>query len=262
MTPVLIPIINGRELSRACIKSVLAQDVPCEVFVLDNGATDGSGEMLRAWADDRIHYIAARKPSVAASWNFGLKWLFAHGHDAVLVLNNDTLLRPDTVRWLVADGGPFVTAVGTVDKEKIAPHIFFQMNGGTFTKGQEFEIKEYERHYAPPDPAMKRPFPDYSCYLIRRECWDIVGPFDENFLGAFCEDLDHHIRIHKAGMTAMCLELPFYHVGSATINTADEPVRKEISAQAQKNREYFKQKWGVEVGSSEYYQIFGTGSPQ
>jgi len=262
MTPVLIPIINGKELTRNCIKSVLAQDVPCEVFVLDNGATDGSGEMLRAWADDRIHYIAARKPSVAASWNFGLKWLFAQGHAAVLVLNNDTELRPDTVRWLLADGGPFVTAVGAAEKEKIAPQIFGSIKGGVFTKGKEFEIQP-EEYYAPPDPAMKRPFPDYSCYLIRRECWDIVGPFDENFLGAFCEDLDHHIRIHKAGMSAMCLELPFYHVGSATINTADEPLRKDISAQAQKNREYFKKKWGVGVGTSEYYAIFGGhGEPQ
>ena len=238
MTPVLIPIINGRELTRNCIKSVLAQDVPCEVFVLDNGATDGSGEMLRAWADDRIHYIAARKPSVAASWNFGLKWLFAQGHAAVLVLNNDTELRPDTVRWLLADGGPFVTAVGAVEKEKIEPP------------------------YTPPDPSKKRPFPDYSCYLIRRDAWDLVGPFDENFEGAFCEDLDHHIRLHKAGIKAEALELPFYHVGSATINTADADMRTEISTKAQRNRDYFKQKWGVGVGSPQYYALFGHGEPQ
>ncbi len=234
MTPVLIPIINGRELTRSCIKSVLAQDVPCEVIVLDNGATDGSGEMLRAWDDDRITYIAARKPSVAASWNFGLEWLFSHGHDAVLVLNNDTLLRPDTVRWLLADGGDFVTAVGTTEKAKIDPP------------------------YLPPDPTKKRPHPDHSCFLIRKRAWDLVGPFDENFEGAYCEDLDNHIRLHKAGIKAEGLELPFYHVKSATMNIADQALRDEISAKAQRNRDYFQKKWGVGVGTEAYYEIFGA----
>ncbi len=234
MTPVLIPIINGRELTRSCIKSVLAQDVPCEVVVLDNGATDGSGEMLRAWADDRVTYIAARKPSVAASWNFGLKWLFGNGHAAVLTLNNDTELRPDTVRWLLADGADFVTAVGTTEKEKINPP------------------------YLPPDPTKKRPHPDHSCFLIRKRAWDIVGPFDENFEGAYCEDLDNHIRLHKAGIKAEALELPFYHVKSATINTADQALRDEISAKAQRNRDYFQKKWGVGVGTEAYYEIFGA----
>ncbi len=234
MIPVLIPIINGRELTRACIKSVLAQDVPCEVMVLDNGATDGSGEMLRAWDDDRITYIAARKPSVAASWNFGLEWLFSHGHDAVLVLNNDTELRPDTVRWLLADGGDFVTAVGTTEKAKIDPP------------------------YLPPDPTKKRPHPDHSCFLIRKRAWDLVGPFDENFEGAYCEDLDNHIRLHKAGIKAEGLELPFYHVKSATMNIADQALRDEISAKAQRNRDYFQKKWGVGVGTEAYYEIFGA----
>lgn len=238
MTPVLIPIINGRELTRNCINSVLAQDVPCEAFVLDNGATDGSGEMLRAWADDRIHYIAARKPSVAASWNFGLKWLFAQGHAAVLVLNNDTELRPDTVRWLMADGGPFVTAVGAVEKEKIEPP------------------------YIPPDPSKKRDHPDHSCFLIRKSCYEAIGGFDEEYEGGYVEDAEWHLSMYRAGIPAVCLELPFWHLGAGTIKNSDPEMMREIQLRADHNRSRFKERHGAEVGSPEYYALFGHGAPE
>jgi len=256
VTPVLIPIINGKELTRNCIKSVLAQDVPCEVFVLDNGATDGSGEMLRAWADDRIHYIAARKPSVAASWNFGLKWLFAQGHAAVLVLNNDTELRPDTVRWLLADGGPFVTAVGAVEKEKIRPQI-----GGSYKGREDASWVDGDHWLASPDASAKRPHPDFSCFLIRKVCYEQVGPFDEGFDGAYCEDSDYHVRMMQAGITAEALELPFWHLGAGTIKN-DPSEATPIQQAADRNRKRFKEKYGVEVGSPQYYALFGHGEPQ
>src|SRR5512135_37996 len=114
MTPVLIPILNGRSLTRDCIKSVLAQDVPTEVWVLDNGSKDGSGEMLRAWP--QVNYVAAKCPSVAASWNMGLRYLF-HFYDRVLVLNNDLVIRPDALRLLLEENADFVTCVSRDTKD-------------------------------------------------------------------------------------------------------------------------------------------------
>jgi GT2 family glycosyltransferase len=237
MTPVLVPILNGKLLTRRCIRSLLAQDAPCEVYVLDNGASDGSGEMVRAWPDERVHYVASMKPSVAATWNHGLKFLFKE-HEAVWVVNNDTEFRPDSLRHLLSDGGNFVTLIGQNDPGCIAPP------------------------YCPPDPARKRPHPDFSAYLIRRKCWDCVGPFDERFTGAYCEDTDYHIRMWKAGIVAEALALPFYHVGSGTIKSADPKQARAIEARADRNRALFKQKWGVDVGSKEYYALFKKGGPE
>jgi hypothetical protein len=42
---------------------------------------------------------------------------------------------------------------------------------------------------------------------------------------------------------------------------ADEEEARRISEQANRNRAYFKQKHGVEVGSAEYYALFGHGEP-
>lgn len=235
MVPVVILLYNNLHLSKPCIKSVLAQDVPVYCWAIDTGSTDGTIPWLLTMRD--VHFTPLIPfHSVAASWNFALNHLFSEGHDAVLVLNNDTVLRPDTVRHLVNDGGGFVTAVGTDDPEKI-------------------------KDLSPPDPSKKRPHPDFSCYLIRPEVWEKVGPFNEKFLIAFCEDSEYHCRLHAAGVTAWALELPFLHWGSATIKNADHADQIRISTQADKNKQFFKSLYGFDVGSKEYYDYFGTGSP-
>lgn len=175
--------------------------------------------------------------SVAASWNRALRWCFKSGAEHVFCVNNDVELRPDTYRHLVNDGGGFVTAVGTRDPEKIKPP------------------------YIDPDPSKKRPHPDFSAFLIRREVYEEVGGFDEEFLIAYCEDSSYHVRLHRAGITAIALELPFLHHGAMTIKYADPAEVRKIQIQADKNRQYFKSKYGFDVGSTAYYEYFKVAPP-
>lgn len=230
---------NGLEYTRAALPTLFAQDIGnVAVLFIDNDSTDGTGEFLRS--QDGVLYSPQRPAlSVAQSWNRSLRFLFedADAPDYALVVNNDVELRPDTYGRLVADGGLFVTAVGHSDKNSIKPP-----------------------HIAP-DPAKKRPHPDFSCFLIRRECWDLVGPFDEAFTGAYCEDADYHLRMHNLGIKAEALEMPFYHAACGTIKSATPEERTAIMRRADSNRALFKDKWGVAVGSPEYYALFGTTSP-
>lgn len=230
---------NNVHLTKAAVASLQAQDIEggVQVLVIDNCSKDGTG----AWLDSRPDLYTLRlttQDSVAGCWNRALKWLFVeHGVPYALVTNNDVVLRPDSYRWLVADGGVFVTCVGKRDAQCVEPpHI-------------------------EPNPANKRPHPDFSCYLIRRECFDKVGAFDENFKRAFYEDNAYHLLMYRAGIRAESLELPFYHYGSATIKHCDPRERLEIQRQSQKNKEYFKEKFGFEAGSPEYYAAFGHQAP-
>lgn len=174
------------------------------------------------------------------------------------MLNNDTEVRPDTARHLVEDGSGFVTAVGSEDPKCVEPPWKW-----TQTNAQTGEKSERPAMLWPaPDPLKKRSHPDFSAYLIRREVFEKVGPFDENFHGAYAEDSDFHLRMHQAGIEAICLDLPFLHYGAQTIKQASEAEANAISKQADANRAYFKQKHGVEVGSKEYYALFGHGEPK
>ncbi len=111
----------------------------------------------------------------------------------------------------------------------------------------------------PANPTASRPHPDFSCFLIRRWVWEKVGPFDERYLIAYCEDADYHVRMHRAKVDAKCIDIPFLHHAAATINSLPVWERERVERQADLNRALFKKEYGCEVGSAEYYALFSEG---
>jgi GT2 family glycosyltransferase len=231
-----MPIYECLSLTRDAIASCLAQDIPGGVQVLaviDRG-TDGVAQWLRAQGL-RVQVVEAPGCGVSKAWNLALGHVFGReGRDFALVVNSDVRLRPDAYRRLVDDQGQFVTCVGT-------------SSGAKFPGGE---------------PSGKtRPHPDFSCFLIRRECWTNIGRFDDS-MRIYCSDGDYHLRMYKAGITAYCIDLPFYHYASGTLKNADPDDRERILKIAARDREVFTAKWGFEMGSSEYYEQFNGKKPE
>jgi len=205
---------------------VFAQDIPVHLTVFDDGSTDGTLPWLRSLPVTVVPYYHI---GVSALWNRGLDHLFYYLQvPHVLVINNDVRLRSDCYRRLVDDGGEFVTCVGT-------------SSGAEWPGGEP--------------SGKKRPHPDFSCWLIRRECWLKVGKFDER-MKVYASDGDYHLRMHRAGVEAYCLDLPFWHYASGTLKEAGEEEQERILKQAQADREAFERKWGFAMGSPEYYKQF------
>lgn len=231
---ILVPIRAGLTVTRRAFRSMLAQDIEGGVTILaidNSSAGDGISPWLSSQAalDPRIVHVVPPKHGVAESWNYGLRWLFRKQRAPyVLVLNNDIVLSPSTYRLLVADGGPFVTAVSVREEERLMPP-----------------------DYAP-DPAKKRQHPDFSCFLVSRSAWVAVGEFDEGFGTAYGEDGDWHVRMTAKGIKAECLELPFVHLGANTLREVGPREAWRIRRQADANRQRFKEKYGFEIGSEEY----------
>jgi hypothetical protein len=235
---VLMLTYNVLHLTRKAIKSVFEQDVPVTLWVGDDGSSDGMMEYLRAlWHGtmNSVGLFGARHAGVSRLWNQGLNHLFHVEHaEHVLVVNNDIKLRPDTMRTLVQDGGLFVTCVGT-------------SSGALFPGG--------------PSQGRRRPHPDFSCFLIRRECWEKVGEFDSG-MRIYCSDGDYHLRMHRKGIDAYCLDLAFWHEASGTLKNLDEAEQFRVLEQANADRAAFKLKWGFEIGSREYYRQFEGGTDE
>lgn len=228
---IVMPIYDCLALTRDAIASCLEQDngevrILC---VIDRGL-DGVSHYLRS-LHPRVQVMEMPGAGVSKCWNAALSHIFRSA-DFALVVNSDVKLRSDTFRLLRDDGGLFVTCVGTSSGAKFPGGI---PNGS------------------------KRPHPDFSCWFIRKSCWEKVGPFDES-LRIYVGDLDYHIRMHQAGIDAMCLDLPFWHYASGTLKHADIEDRERILKQAQLDRETFTAKWKVQPGSAEYYAIFGQSS--
>lgn len=226
----IVSVVVGAQMTKRCVDSLLAQDIgDMRVVIIGNGAIDGAMQALQAryWNESRVDLVAhLEMRSLHMIWNDWIENVLCD-EPFVLVVNNDVELRPDTFRLLRDDGGLFVTGVSVGHRAGMAQC----------------------------DPASKRPHPDFSCFLIRRECWQRVGRFDED-LFTYCGDASYHLMMDRAGVDACSLAVPFYHERSSTMRLVHNDLRDWLQKRADEDRETFKRKWGFAVGSKEYYASF------
>lgn len=223
--PVLILTHNCLELTKRCVASVRAQDIPTTIVGVDNGSTDGTDEWLRS--NGYRWFGFNHNAGVSKGWNAGLDWLLsAMPRDYVLVLNNDTELPPYFYRKLLSYDLPFVTGI-SVDEPSDHPDAWHQ-------------------------PAES---PDFSAFLIRRDCWEKVGPFDET-MKFYASDNDYHVRAHLQGIKLMNAGVPFHHERSSTLRNSSPEERIQIEAQANADRMTFKAKWGFFPWEPAYAEFF------
>jgi GT2 family glycosyltransferase len=230
MNPVLILTHNNLELTKKCVESVRKQDVPTYLCVIDNGSTDGTVEwFLSQGVDGGLCKSFVSNEGVSAGWNVGLEICFnVDKADHVLVVNNDTILPPWLYRSLLAYDVPFVTGVSVGEMEAIA---------------------------APQPPKELAPCPDFSAWLMRRDCWDKVGRFDER-MKHYASDNDYHVRAHRAGVPLMNAGVHFYHERSSTLKLAPPEEHLEICRQADADREVFKSIYGCMPWEPGYAELF------
>lgn len=96
---VVVPVHNEEESISECLHSLLAVDYSqdkYEVIVIDDGSTDGTGDVVRAFTEKHPNVVLISKEHKgrASALNFGLK--YAKGK-FVLVTDADATIPPD---WL------------------------------------------------------------------------------------------------------------------------------------------------------------------
>ena len=228
---ILIVSHNNIALTKAAVRTAMEQDVPCDVMVIDNASSDGTAQWLKTKQLASITYSDQR--SLSYCWNHGLKMFWTIGSREVLICNNDIELRPDTFRLLACYQAPFVSCV-SVDS-----------------------VDRLHGDRTPTDlHKSERPHPDFSCFLIHKEVTDRVGWFDESYYPAYCEDCDYHVRMHRKGIRAVCVDLPFLHHGAQTVKSAEQGESARIQRGADLNRQRFKLRYGCLPGTPEYSELF------
>jgi GT2 family glycosyltransferase len=245
---IVIPLLNLWERFTApCLESICAS-VDHRVVVIDNGSTDETRAMAERRAGPRFVYH--RNPcnlGVARVWNDGIRDAFRNGYDAVLVLNNDTLLHRECVDRLACRM--------SVCREDIGMVTAVNVNGECSGPAGMFELDAQAREKIP-EPEN----PDFSAFLINRACWEKVGPFDEGFAPAYFEDNDYHYRMRLAGLRAIAHPPAiFYHFGSRTqYQATGEPIVRP--ARFEENRAYYVRKWGGLPGAESFRSAFNAAA--
>lgn len=110
---VIIPVYNKAPYVKMTIESVLAQTLSdFEVIVIDDGSSDGSGDIVAAISDPRVCLVHQRNAGVSAARNFGIR--LAKG-DWVAFLDADDWLHPHylATQWATISAYPTVDVVAT-----------------------------------------------------------------------------------------------------------------------------------------------------
>jgi GT2 family glycosyltransferase len=211
---VIIVNFNAGPLLSKAVESVLSSSITVEVFVSDNGSTDGSLLSLRAFVgvDTRLQIIENRRNlGFARASNIALKQ--AQG-EYILLLNPDAVIKPDTLARMLE--------VFAAYPETGMAGCLLRNPDGTEQIGCRRNIPTPWRSLvrvlrlgklSPGHPRFrnfilsKEPLPKKPIFieaisgafmLVRRKALEQVGSMDEGYF-LHCEDLDWCMRFRRAG---------------------------------------------------------------
>lgn len=207
---------NGKENTLAClegVKKLKVRNEQLEVIVVDNGSDEtfniqhSTVKIIRS--EVNLGYAGGN--------NIGIKYALEKGADYVLILNNDTIVEKDLVTELLKTAQDNTVGI-------VAPKIYF-------AKGFEFHKDRYQKKdlgkiiwYAGGlmdwknvlgshrgvdevdmgqyDETQSTDFASGCCMLVRKEVFEAVGLFDENYF-LYYEDSDLSEKARRAGFTIM-----------------------------------------------------------
>ncbi len=217
---VVIVSYNTRALLDGCLRSVQASTgATVETWVVDNASPDGSADhVAAAFPDVRLIRSGANRGFAAAN-NMAIA---AAGGRYLLLLNPDTVVRPDTVAGLVEflDGHPAIGITGprvlNVDGTTQSCGYRYPTLAGEIAASRDGRRAAGGRRAEPAedvDTSREVDWIDGCCLMIRRSVIDRIGPLDEQFF-LYAEELDWCRTAAAAGVRiATCPAAEMTHFG-------------------------------------------------
>jgi glycosyltransferase involved in cell wall biosynthesis len=177
LVTVVLPVYNGERWLAETLASVLGQEGfdSLEVVAIDDGSTDGSADVIRSVDDPRVRLIRRENRGISVTRNEAIR----EGRGRLLAfIDQDDLWRPDKLARQVprfeedasiglvhcqcarldADGRP-ISGGPIVSADRISGDVRHQMRLGNVVPGT-------------------------AGVVVRRECFETVGFFDESLDGA------------------------------------------------------------------------------
>jgi N-acetylglucosaminyl-diphospho-decaprenol L-rhamnosyltransferase len=237
---VVIPTRNTRDVTLACLQSVLAggdDRVRLACTIVDNGSTDGTEAAVRSLGGQVEVVRNEDNVGFARACNQGAR---RGSGEYILFLNSDVFVRPRAIARLASflDSHPsHVAAAGKlVDVGTDDAQVGFAIRSYPTLARQLALMIGLEKHW-PTNPISRKQLMldfDYSrtqdvegqpagaCLFVRRTALEAVGGFDEGFFFWF-EDVDLVRRLRAHGRVAYVHDAVFEHAGGGTFSHWQRP---------------------------------------
>lgn len=222
---VIILNLNGENVLKDCMSSLLKWNTKCEIIVVDHASTDNSVGMLAQFKNDRIKVIKRDKNySYSDSNNLGARE--ASG-DVLIFLNNDIVLTSDSITslsnivsntefglmgirlWDLPKGNNFKLE----ESIRVDQHLGVQFKAlGRNDTIEAFELRS-PSFITLEKGILETPAVTAAMVAIKKDEFDKLGGFnDKYFYGQ--EDVDFCLRYYRdiGRKTGVLLDEGAYHI--------------------------------------------------
>lgn len=192
-TWIVIPNRDGAAWLEACLET-LRVTTPRSVttLIVDNASSDNSVEVARRRLPGSRLLCLERNLGFVLASNLGVALALQEGARAVVLLNNDTALTPDWL-WSIeaaARDNPSFGVLGPLQKDfdgKPSPRV-------------RAIVERWSRSGAEAEGSvLETDWVEGSCFWIRRDVIEAIGPLDPIFAPGYFEELDFCRRARRAG---------------------------------------------------------------
>lgn len=246
LVSIIIPVFNNISYTYNCLLSIkenVSQAINYEIIVIDDRSTDETPQFLRNNSDNITYVRNENNLGFLKSNNKAIK--YARGK-YICLLNNDTEVQPGWLESMIELLGSSNT-IGAVGSKLIYPNNILQEAGGViFNDASGANVGKMDNSAAPDYNFIREV--DYcsaASLLLRKDDFDSLGGFDEQFAPAYYEDTDLCFSIRntlqkKVMYTPLSVVVHFEGISSGKeIKTGSVKYFQEI------NRGKFLSKWKI-----------------
>ncbi len=216
----LLTCHNRRDKTLSCLKAlytqVLDQPVQLSVYLVDDGSTDNTQELVRQ-AFPEVHILPGNG---SLFWNRGMHLAFEaamkQGYDYYLWLNDDTNLSSNALQSLLEASN---RRIESDYKHSIIVGSICDPQTGEFTYGGQVRANRWHqlrcKNLLPNGSLQECHTMNGNCVLIPQDVAQIVGNLDPNFNHRY-GDIDYGFRARKLGCS---IWITSNYVGTCSGNT-------------------------------------------
>jgi GT2 family glycosyltransferase len=244
MIYIVIPVFNRKKFTRECLESLRIQSFKeFKTIVVDDGSTDGTGEMLRTEFPEVIVLNGDGNLFWTASTNMGIRYALEQGAGLIMTLNNDTTAPGNflekMMHWSQQEPEALLGALG-VDAVSKKPYyggelVNWKRGSGTYLLDV---LKEEERKGL----HKVSLFPGRGL-LIPRKVFDTIGLFDEKTFPHYAADYDFTLSAGRHGFKIFCNY-------DAWINMYPEETGTLVNTKSKSPGRYLNHLFGIKGGGN------------
>jgi len=211
-----------------CLDSVFKSDYSdIHVVVVDNASSDNTVQIIREKYPCIDILENGQNLGYAEGNNEGIRYSASQGADYVFILNNDTVLDPQAISFLVKDLEENPNAIATVPISylyALPQKVYFA--GGRVTEQGEPKHLNFGDDEIDNLRLLGSTITDWingCAILIRVSYLQIIGLFDPRFFVIF-EDADWSFRARQAGYQLRVVSIAkIWHKSSASLGGSSQP---------------------------------------